>query len=186
MRVCRAYVERACCTRPCRWLSDSPSSTSSSVVQNTGSTARDHLANERTFLAWARTGLTFVGLGVGVDSLIRVSAPAKDEAQTNGERWKQHVPATLCVATGGLLLTYATQRYYRVQQCLENGKFPINKIGVRSVVATTSLLTLSTLLLTISDDIIDTSTWAPVPKQTETPAPTSPPPPPPARPPKPG
>ena len=46
----------------------------SSVVPNSGSTARDHLANERTFLAWARTGLTFVGLGVAIDSLLRVSA----------------------------------------------------------------------------------------------------------------
>ena len=44
----------------------------SSVVPNSGSTARDHLANERTFLAWARTGLTFVGLGVAIDSLLRV------------------------------------------------------------------------------------------------------------------
>ena len=35
-------------------------------VLNSGSTARDHLANERTFLAWARTGLGFVALGVGL------------------------------------------------------------------------------------------------------------------------
>ena len=46
---------------------------SSSVIPNTGSTARDHLANERTFLAWARTGLAFVGLGVAIDSIVRVS-----------------------------------------------------------------------------------------------------------------
>lgn len=31
------------------------------LVKNTGSTARDHLANERTFLAWSKTGLGFLG-----------------------------------------------------------------------------------------------------------------------------
>ena len=33
------------------------------------STARDHLANERTLLAWIRTALTVVGLGFLVDRL---------------------------------------------------------------------------------------------------------------------
>jgi inner membrane protein YidH len=32
-------------------------------------TARDHLANERTLLAWMRTALTVVGLGFVVDRL---------------------------------------------------------------------------------------------------------------------
>ena len=41
------------------------------TVKNSGSVARDHLANERTFLAWARTGMGFVGLGVAMDSLQR-------------------------------------------------------------------------------------------------------------------
>ena len=36
------------------------------VVANTDSTARDHLANERTFLAWTRTSLGIVGLGVAI------------------------------------------------------------------------------------------------------------------------
>ncbi len=34
---------------------------------------RDHLANERTFLAWVRTAVTFIGLGFAVDQLL---APA--------------------------------------------------------------------------------------------------------------
>ena len=38
------------------------------AVRNTGSTARDHLANERTFLAYSRTGLAFMGAGVGLYS----------------------------------------------------------------------------------------------------------------------
>ena len=41
-------------------------------VVNSGSTARDHLANERTFLAWARTGVGFVALGVGLSQIEQV------------------------------------------------------------------------------------------------------------------
>lgn len=36
-------------------------------VENTGSMARDHLANERTWLAWTRTALAFAALGLGLD-----------------------------------------------------------------------------------------------------------------------
>lgn len=37
------------------------------VYKNTGSVARDHLASERTFLAWMRTSLGFVALGIAVE-----------------------------------------------------------------------------------------------------------------------
>jgi uncharacterized membrane protein YidH (DUF202 family) len=37
------------------------------VYQNTGSTARDHLASERTYLSWLRTGLGFIALGIAIE-----------------------------------------------------------------------------------------------------------------------
>ncbi|TLD26472.1 hypothetical protein PspLS_04447 [Pyricularia sp. CBS 133598] len=39
----------------------------SPTYPNTGSVARDHLASERTFLAWIRTGLGFVALGIAIE-----------------------------------------------------------------------------------------------------------------------
>jgi len=36
------------------------------ATPNIGSRARDHLANERTYLAWHRTGLSVAALGVAV------------------------------------------------------------------------------------------------------------------------
>jgi hypothetical protein len=36
------------------------------VLENTGSVARDHLASERTFLAYVRTSLTIATSGVGM------------------------------------------------------------------------------------------------------------------------
>ena len=38
------------------------------TLQNTGSVARDHLASERTFLAYVRTSLAFASAGVGTSS----------------------------------------------------------------------------------------------------------------------
>lgn len=35
------------------------------VLKNTGSVARDHLASERTFLAWMRTSVSLAMAGVG-------------------------------------------------------------------------------------------------------------------------
>ena len=40
------------------------------VLENTGSVARDHLANERTWLAYVRTSLSIAGTGVGVSSFL--------------------------------------------------------------------------------------------------------------------
>jgi hypothetical protein len=40
-------------------------------LENTGSVARDHLASERTFLAWLRTSLAFCSVGVGACSPTR-------------------------------------------------------------------------------------------------------------------
>lgn len=39
----------------------------SPTYTNSGSTARDHLASERTFLAWLRTGLGFIALGIAIE-----------------------------------------------------------------------------------------------------------------------
>lgn len=38
------------------------------TLKNTGSVARDHLASERTFLAYVRTSLAFASAGVGTSS----------------------------------------------------------------------------------------------------------------------
>jgi uncharacterized membrane protein YidH (DUF202 family) len=149
----------------------------SSVVPNTGSTARDHLANERTFLAWARTGLTFVGLGVAIDSLVRVSQASEEAASASRrnksgravkqeehawremkeDKWKTHVPATALVMTGGAVLTFSTFRYFRVQRVLMTGGFPLNRVGMGAVILSTSVVVFASLMMTISDEIINTA-----------------------------
>lgn len=42
------------------------------IYENTGSVARDHPASERIYLAWTRTGLGFVALGIAVERFSRL------------------------------------------------------------------------------------------------------------------
>lgn len=42
---------------------------SPSAEERSATAVRDHLANERTFLAWVRTAVTFIGLGFAVERL---------------------------------------------------------------------------------------------------------------------
>ncbi|KAJ3048470.1 hypothetical protein HK097_010506 [Rhizophlyctis rosea] len=55
------------------------------VLPNLDSTARDHLANERTFLAWARTGLGFVGLGVALEKFAHLGVALENFAHLSAE-----------------------------------------------------------------------------------------------------
>lgn len=88
------------------------------VVRNAQSTARDHLANERTFLAWVRTALGLVGLGVLLERL------GADSDQTIA------VAAGVgFISFGGLTLIYALGRYLRVAKHLTRGMFPIAMRG---------------------------------------------------------
>ncbi len=84
------------------------------VVENEGSTARDHLANERTFLAWVRTALGLVGLGVLLERLGAGSDQAIAMAAGVG-----------FISFGGLTLLYSVSRYLWVARNLERGTFPV-------------------------------------------------------------
>ncbi len=43
------------------------------------------------------------------------------------------------------------------------GTFPLNRVGMGAVVMTTSILTLASLMMTFSDEVVDTSSFLPVP-----------------------
>jgi putative membrane protein len=86
--------------------------------------ASDHLANERTFLAWVRTGIAVVVFGFAIG---RFAIAIREFLQIQGHATK---PAGLTVwfgtiaIIGGVLLTLVgLLRYHRARAQLESGHF---------------------------------------------------------------
>lgn len=67
----------------------------------------DHLANERTFLAWFRTGLTLIALGIAGAQLLTLDGAAGVPLV--------RVLSTILIVTGAFLVVVGTNRY-RVNQ----------------------------------------------------------------------
>ncbi len=76
--------------------------------------ARDHLANERTLLAWIRTALTLIGLGFIVDRLaVQGSAIGALEALTG----------IALVLLGGLVAIGGAWSFLRARRELSGGTY---------------------------------------------------------------
>eukprot|EP01137_Pigoraptor_chileana_P017982 Opistho-2@76802 len=93
------------------------------VVPSVGNVARDHLANERTFLAWLRTCLSLVGGGAALTKL--------------GIAWI----GNSFVVLGLFALVLSTYQYYHITHLLERGKFQVNKVIVGLVMIGTLVCT---------------------------------------------
>ncbi|WEW56795.1 hypothetical protein PRK78_002249 [Emydomyces testavorans] len=52
-------------------------------LDNKGSVARDHLALERTFLAWLRTSLAFASIGIAITQLFRLNTSIQQSLPTS-------------------------------------------------------------------------------------------------------
>jgi putative membrane protein len=102
----------------------------------TGSIARDHLANERTFLAWVRTSLAFVGLGILVAELVEFEG-AKAELVGLG-----------LIAVGAISALSATSRYLRLARHLDEGTYESSTFGpVFAGVVTTAVAILGAIFI---------------------------------------
>ena len=117
-------------------------------LENTQSVARDHLANERTFLAWVRTSLTFASAGVALTQLFRLPEL--------GDGRPVHTASTvigsLFVAAGLLCLVLGVYRFFHVQIVLQNGLFPASRveIGVSFLVSMSLVVVALALILKIA------------------------------------
>lgn len=101
------------------------------VLDNVGSTARDHLANERTFLAWVRTALSILGVGIGL---------LKWQGIANASGY-------LVLSLGTVVLINCTRRYLAVMQQLSQHKFVPNVKSTLAVVASILLVIVALLIM---------------------------------------
>ena len=105
-------------------------------IENRGSTARDHLANERTFLAWFRTALGLVGLGVVLEGFA---------IDTQDAAWAK-LGGAFVIAFGAAVLAYALHRYLHVTRRLEQNNYPVARRGPFAVSLTAGLLVIAALV----------------------------------------
>ncbi|RGP81569.1 DNA polymerase alpha-associated DNA helicase a [Fusarium longipes] len=115
-------------------------------LENKGSVARDHLAIERTFLAWLRTSLSFASIGIAVTQLFRLNTSL--ESGNDGDKISDRNAATLrhmgkplgttFLGISILVLFLGYKRYFQSQHWVIRGKFPASR-GTIMIVAFVAL-----------------------------------------------
>ena len=103
-------------------------------IANTGSVARDHLANERTFLAWTRTGLGFIALGIALERFNTMEALPAPLPQFEQDQTKRS--AIFLIGSGSSCVAYGTLHYFSNLRLLQQGLFRPNVAGVTLVMLT--------------------------------------------------
>jgi putative membrane protein len=103
-------------------------------------TRRTRLANERTYLAWWRTGLAALAVGIGAGKI----APSL----TDGSTWPYVVVGVAYSVVGVAFMAYGFRRLRAVNESLLRGEFapPENRV-VTALTAVGVLLGLLTISL---------------------------------------
>ena len=79
---------------------------------------RDHLANERTFLAWMRSGIALLGFGVLIVRIRLLRPPLAPQPPGNG--WRLGLAFTL---VGLLMVVLSAFHYFGVRNDIEDDSY---------------------------------------------------------------
>ncbi|MCG6134694.1 MAG: DUF202 domain-containing protein [Nostoc sp. LLA-1] len=79
---------------------------------------RDHLANERTYLAWMRSGIALMGFGVLIVRLRIIRPPIAPQPPGNG--WKLGLAFAF---VGVLSVLLSTQHYFAVRRDIDEDTY---------------------------------------------------------------
>ncbi|KAJ6612424.1 hypothetical protein B0H10DRAFT_1807550 [Mycena sp. CBHHK59/15] len=99
------------------------------VLENSGSVARDHLASERTFLAYVRTSLTIASAGVALAQLLNISDHLENQGFLHVEPFEIYARplAAASIVLGLFVLFVGASRYFSIQTALTQGLFPVGR-----------------------------------------------------------
>ncbi|KAG5912647.1 hypothetical protein E4U42_002062 [Claviceps africana] len=117
-------------------------------LENKGSVARDHLALERTFLAWLRTSLAFASIGIAVTQLFRLNTSLADGRGAAQDATIRRLGRPLGAAFLGisiLTLLLGARRYFVGQAWVMRGRFPAS----RGTVVVVAVLALAIMLVSL-------------------------------------
>lgn len=108
------------------------------------SRARDHLANERTYLAWLRTAVNIMVLGLAIAGFSKKATLFSV------------IAGGVLIAVGAVGLIYGTSRYRRVNREIESGRYITGRRGRGLVLASLVLIiaVLVALALLIVPDFV--------------------------------
>jgi putative membrane protein len=111
----------------------------------------DYLSNERTYLAWLRTGIAVIGLGFVVAKFGLVVKGLVPSAPETSFHFSSYIGMAL-VLIGGFMELLALKRFTRNQERIRLGKYEPSA-GIEAIMSTaifaTSLLLIIYLLLTV-------------------------------------
>src|SRR5690242_5203519 len=99
----------------------------------------DHLANERTFLAWIRTSIALMGFGFVIVKFAlfirQVSIALGDKISTPSKGYSPIIGVVM-VAFGAIMATLAYLRYHNIEKQLNiNSYFPSKLLSARLTVS---------------------------------------------------
>ncbi|KAF9527855.1 hypothetical protein CPB83DRAFT_907229 [Crepidotus variabilis] len=106
------------------------------IFENRGSTARDHLASERTYLAYVRTSLALASTGVALVQLFTIAdltSKGLNTPLTAVSKRVQKFARPLGVTTvllSLIVLCIAFSRYFTIQSALPNNQFPVARFSI--------------------------------------------------------
>ncbi|KAK5714088.1 hypothetical protein LTR15_010996 [Elasticomyces elasticus] len=145
-------------------------------LENKGSVARDHLALERTFLAWLRTSLSFASIGIAVTQLFRLNTSLNSQPERRAVSLEEesslsqqpftsyaesaaathrlrHVGKPLGATFLGisiLILLIGFHRYFESQHYVIRGKFPASRGSIILVSLVAFCLIVASLIVVVA------------------------------------
>lgn len=116
-------------------------------MSNLNSAMRDHLANERTLLAWIRTSLAFMAFGIGVEKFavfLRLTAMELGSTPTASNPMSARFLALGLIAFGGVLAlagAFRTKRWASQAATLEGAPavWPLTTVALTTCVVALGL-----------------------------------------------
>ncbi|KAK4215995.1 hypothetical protein QBC37DRAFT_417891 [Rhypophila decipiens] len=120
-------------------------------LENKGSVARDHLALERTFLAWLRTSLAFASIGIAITQLFRLNTSlAGDATQSDTLRHLGKPLGSTFLGISILTLFLGYKRYLQAQHWVIRGKFPASRGTIMLVAFIAFAVTVASLVVVVA------------------------------------